>query len=123
RSSHTSAITLVTSGTLAIIDQIQAQLGRLVPVHRVMDIGHEVPGVERELALVDVAATGANRGQAEELAKESGAQILESTEQGLLLEVTGTSARINAFLEQMRACAAINVSRTGVAAIAREKSA
>src|SRR5262245_38815820 len=69
RASHTSAITLVTSGTPAVIDQIQAQLGRLVPVHHVKDIGHEHPGIERELALVDVTTTGENRAAAERIAK------------------------------------------------------
>ena len=57
---HTSRITVVTSGTPAVIEQIKAQLGRLVPVHRVVDITTEKPGIEREMALIDDAPRSAS---------------------------------------------------------------
>ena len=61
RAARASRITVVTSGTPAVIEQIKAQLGRLVPVHRVVDITTEKPGIEREMALVKVAGTGDKR--------------------------------------------------------------
>ena len=58
---HRSRITIVTAGTPQIIEQIKAQLDRLVPVHRVSDLTDEGPFVERELALLKVVATGEKR--------------------------------------------------------------
>ena len=117
KASHTSRITLVTSGTPAVIDQIQAQLGRLVPVHRVVDLTLEHPGVEREMALVKVA--GARREEAVRRSGEFRAEVVDTTDASCIFAVADSPARIDAFIEAMRPLGLVEVSRTGVAAIAK----
>lgn len=118
-SSHTSRITVVTSGTPAVIEQIKAQLGRLVPVHRVVDITLERPGIEREMALVKVAGTGEKRVEAMRMSQIFRAKALDTTHSSFVFEITGDSEKIEAFIELMRPLGLVEVSRTGVAAIAR----
>ena len=115
---HTSRITVVTSGTPQVIEQIHAQLARLVPVHRVVDIAGK-PGVERELALVKVAGKGEKRVEAMRLSQVFRANVLDTTLASFVFEITGTPSKIDAFVELMRPLGLIEVSRTGVAAITR----
>ena len=119
RSAHTSRITVVTSGTPAVIEQIQAQLGRLVPVHRVVDITVEKAGIEREMALVKVAGTGEKRVEAMRVSQVFRAKALDTTHSSFVFEITGASDKIDAFVELMRPLGLVEVSRTGVAAISR----
>lgn len=119
RAAHTSRITVVTSGTPAVIEQIKAQLGRLVPVHRVVDITTEKPGIEREMALLKVAGTGDKRVEAMRVSQVFRAKALDTTHGSFVFEVTGAPAKIDAFIELMRPLGLVEVSRTGVAAISR----
>jgi len=114
-----SRITVVTTGTPAVIEQIKAQLERMVPVHAVMDLTVEGPAVERELALLKVAGTGEKRVEALRLADIFRANAVDSTLESFVFEITGTPEKIDAFAELMRPLGLTEIARTGVAAIAR----
>ena len=114
-----SRITIVTTGTPAVIEQIKAQLERMVPVHAVMDLTVEGPAVERELALLKVAGTGEKRVEALRLADIFRANAVDSTLASFVFEITGTPEKIDAFAELMRPLGLTEIARTGVAAIAR----
>ncbi|AGH50605.1 MULTISPECIES: acetolactate synthase small subunit [Sphingomonadales] len=114
-----SRITIVTSGPRAVIDQIIAQLDRLVNVHKVTDLTELGPHVERELALVKVKGTGDHRIEALRLAEVYRARVVDATISSFVFEVTGGSEKIDKFLELMREVGLVEVARTGVAAIAR----
>ena len=116
---HTSRVTIVTSGTPEVIEQIQAQLGRLVPVHRVVDWTLEKPGIEREMALVKVAGTGEKRVEALRIAGSFRARPIDTTHTSFVFEITGAPAKIDNFVDLMRPLGLVDVSRTGVAAISR----
>ncbi|HWA92105.1 MAG TPA: acetolactate synthase small subunit [Rhizomicrobium sp.] len=116
---HTSRITIVTSGTPAVIEQIEAQLGRLVPVHRVVNWTLAAPGIERELALVKVAGTGDKRVEALRIADAFRARPIDTTHTSFVFEIAGGPAKIDSFVELMRPLGLVDVSRTGVAAISR----
>ena len=118
-----SRITIVTSGTPEIIDQIHAQLERLVNVHRVSDLTELGPHVERELALVKVKGTGEHRIEALRLAEVYRAHVVDATISSFVFEVTGTTDKIDKFLELMREIGLVEVARTGVAAMTRGKEA
>jgi acetolactate synthase I/III small subunit len=118
-----SRITIVTSGTPEVIDQIHAQLERLVNVHRVTDLTELGPYVERELALVKVKGTGEHRIEALRLAEVYRAHVVDATISSFVFEVTGTTEKIDKFLELMREIGLVEVARTGVAAMARGKEA
>ncbi|WP_174274179.1 acetolactate synthase small subunit [Sphingomonas bacterium] len=114
-----SRITVVTKGAPATIEQIIAQLDRLPPVHRVLDLTAEGPHVERELALVKVAGSGDHRIEALRLAEVYRARVVDATISSFVFEVTGGREKIDKFLELMREVGLIEVARTGIAAIAR----
>jgi acetolactate synthase-1/3 small subunit len=116
---HTSRVTIVTSGTPEVIEQIQAQLGRLVPVHRVVDWTLEKPGIEREMALVKVAGTGEKRVEALRMAEAFRARPIDTTHTSFVFEITGAPSKIDSFIDLMRPLGLVDVSRTGVAAISR----
>jgi acetolactate synthase-1/3 small subunit len=114
-----SRITIVTSGTPMIIEQIKAQLGRLVPVHKVSDLTEEGAHVERELALIKVAGTGENRVEALRIAGIFRARAVDSTIDSFVFELTGSSEKVDAFISLMKPLGLADVARTGVVAIAR----
>ena len=114
-----SRITIVTSGTPMIIEQIKAQLDRLVPVHKVSDLTQEGPAVERELALVKVASIGDKRVESLRIADIFRARVLDSTNDSFVFEIVGDTGKLNAFIELMEPLGLVDVSRTGVVAIAR----
>jgi len=116
---HLSRITIVTRGTPMIIEQIKAQLDRLVPVHKVADLTIVGPHVERELALVKVVGTGDKRVESLRIADIFRAKAIDSTNASFVFEITGTSEKIDAFIKLMEPLGLIEVSRTGVVAIAR----
>ncbi|MCR8725597.1 acetolactate synthase small subunit [Frigidibacter sp. ROC022] len=116
---HRSRITVVTSGTPSVIEQIKAQLGRIVPVHEVHDLTTEGQSVERELALFKVAGKGDKRVEALRLADIFRANVVDSTLESFIFEVTGTSEKIDAFAELMRPLGLTELARTGVAALSR----
>jgi acetolactate synthase-1/3 small subunit len=114
-----SRITVVTSGTPMIIEQIKAQLSRLVPVHTVRDLTAEGPHVARELALVKVAGTGEKRIESLRLADIFRAKVIDSTTESFVFELTGSTEKLNAFITLMQPLGLTDVSRTGVVAISR----
>jgi acetolactate synthase-1/3 small subunit len=118
-----SRITIVTSASAPVMDQIIAQLERLVPVHKVVDLTVLGPHVERELALVKVAGTGDHRIEALRLAEVYRARVVDATISSFVFEVTGTSDKIDKFVELMGEVGLIEVARTGIVAISRGKEA
>jgi len=116
---HLSRITIVTSGTPMVIEQIKAQLDRLVPVHKVADLTIGGPSVERELALIKVAGTGDKRVESLRIADVFRARVIDSTTQSFVFELTGSTEKLNAFVNLMEPLGLVEVSRTGVVAIAR----
>lgn len=116
---HTSRITIVTSGTPEVLEQIRAQLGRLVPVQRVVDWTIDKPSIEREMALVKVAGTGEKRVEALRMADAFRARPVDTTHTSFVFEITGAPSKIETFIDLMRPLGLVEVSRTGVAAISR----
>jgi acetolactate synthase-1/3 small subunit len=114
-----SRITVVTSGTPMVIEQIKAQLGRLVPVHKVRDLTVSGPHVERELALVKVRGIGDKRVESLRIADIFRARVLDSTKDSFTFEISGDTGKLNAFIGLMEDLGLVDVSRTGVVAIAR----
>ncbi|MEE8516992.1 MAG: acetolactate synthase small subunit [Alphaproteobacteria bacterium] len=114
-----SRITVVTTGTPMIIEQIKAQLNRLVPVYKVSDLTIEGPHVERELALVKVAATGNKRVESLRIADIFRARAVDSTDKSFVFELTGSTDKLKAFVKLMIPLGLVDISRTGVVAIAR----
>jgi acetolactate synthase-1/3 small subunit len=118
-----SRITVVTTGTAMIIEQIKAQLDRLVPVVKVADLTQEGPHVARELALIKVSGTGDPRVEALRLADVFRARVVDATTESFVFEMTGAPDKIDAFIALMRPLGLAEVARTGVAAIARGAAA
>ncbi len=114
-----SRITVVTTGTPQVIEQIKAQLGRIVPVHDVHDLTVEGPSVERELALFKVEGEGEKRVEALRLADIFRANVVDSTLVSFVFELTGPPEKIDAFAELMRPLGLTELARTGVAALSR----
>ena len=114
-----SRINVVTSGTAMVIMQIKAQLDRLVPVHRVSDLTAEGPHLAREMALVKVTGTGEKRVEALQIAETFRARVVDTTTASFVFEITGTSDKLDAFISLMRDLGLAEVSRTGIAAMAR----
>lgn len=114
-----SRITVVTSGTPQILEQIKAQLDRLVPVHRISDLTNEGPSVERELALVKVAGTGEKRVESLRIADIFRARVVDSSHDHFVFEMTGKSDKLDVFIDLMQPLGLVDVSRTGVVAISR----
>ncbi|MBT3787165.1 MAG: acetolactate synthase small subunit [Alphaproteobacteria bacterium] len=116
---HQSRITIVTTGTPQVIEQIKAQLGRLVPIHGVTDLTVEGPHVEREMALIKVAGGGETRVESLRIADIFRARVVDSTINSFVFEITGSTDKINSFVGLMRPLGLVDVSRTGVVAISR----
>ncbi|WP_300058033.1 acetolactate synthase small subunit [uncultured Roseobacter sp.] len=116
---HLSRITIVTSGTPQVIEQIKAQLGRIVSVHDVHDLTVEGASVERELAMFKVVGQGDKRVEALRLADIFRASVVDSTLESFVFEITGAPDKIDAFADLMRPLGLTDVARTGVAALSR----
>ncbi|MDQ1079858.1 acetolactate synthase small subunit [Pseudoroseomonas cervicalis] len=114
-----SRITIVTSGTEMVIEQIKAQLDRLVPVHKVADLTLEGPHLNRELALIKVVGSGSARQEALRLADAFRARVVDATTESFVFEMTGSGEKLDAFINLMRPLGLAEVSRTGAVAIAR----
>ncbi len=119
RAEHFSRITVVTSGTPQVLEQIKAQLDRLVPVHGVSDLTQEGPFVARELALVKVAGSGEKRVESLRIADIFRARVVDSSHDHFTFEMTGRSEKLDMFVELMQPLGLVDVSRTGVVAISR----
>ncbi len=120
-SAHRSRITIVTQGTPHILEQIEAQLLRLVPVAEVVDITRSKRGVEREMALVKVAGSGEKRVEALRIAEIFRARVIDTTNDSFIFEITGASDKLTQFIGLMRPLGLVEVSRSGVMSIKRGK--
>ena len=118
-----SRITIVTSASPSVMEQIVAQLERLVPVHKVIDLTVLGPHVERELALVKVRGSGDHRIEALRLAEVYRARVVDATTSSFVFEVTGGREKLDKFVELMRELGLVEVARTGIVAIARGREA
>ena len=116
---HLSRITIVTTGTNAVIEQIKAQLDRLVPVHRVVDLTLQGNALERELCLAKVVGHGEHRSEALRLAAAFGARTLDATLESFVFELTGATEEIDRFIRLLGAIGLVEISRTGIAAMGR----
>ena len=116
---HLSLITIVTTGTPMVIEQIKNQLDRLVPVHHVVDMTISGRAIERELAMVKVKSKGENRVEALRLADAFRARVIDATTESFVFEITGKSDKIEQFVELMLPLGLVEVARTGIAAIMR----
>ncbi len=116
---HISRITILTTGTPQIIEQIKAQLERLVPVHHVVDLTVLGSSLERELALVKVAGKGDKRVEALRLAEAFRAQVVDASTEHFVFEITGRTSKLEQFILLMKPLGLQSVARTGVAAISR----
>ena len=116
---HLSRISIVTSGTPMVIEQIKAQLARLVPIHSVCDLTEMGASIERELALVKIINSGDDRIEALRIADTFRARTLDSTLESFVFEITGTSSKVAAFTDLMKSLGEVEISRTGVSAISR----
>jgi acetolactate synthase-1/3 small subunit len=121
RNAHQSRITIVTSGTNHVLEQIEQQLLRLVPVARVIDVTNSTGGIERELALVKVAGVGEKRVESLRISEIFRAHVIDTTNESFIFELTGASQKIDQFVELMRPLGLVEVSRTGVLSIQRGK--
>jgi acetolactate synthase-1/3 small subunit len=116
---HLSRITIVTTGTPMVIEQIKNQLERLVPVHRVIDVTVGGKSIERELAMVKVRGTGERRVEALRLSDAFRARVIDATTESFVFELTGKSDKIDQFVGLMLPLGLVEVSRTGIVAITR----
>jgi acetolactate synthase-1/3 small subunit len=121
RNAHQSRITIVTSGTPHVLEQIEQQLLRLVPVTKVIDVTNTKGGIERELALVKVAGKGDKRVEALRISEIFRSRVIDTTNESFIFEITGASSKIDQFVELMRPLGLVEVSRTGVLSIQRGK--
>ena len=116
---HVSRITIVTTGTPMVIEQIKHQLDRMIPVYRVVDLTTTGPALSRELAMVKVRGKGEHRMEALRLADAFRARVIDASTESFIFELTGATDKLDAFLDLMRPLGLAEISRTGVAAIAR----
>ena len=114
-----SRITIVTQGPPSVIDQIHAQLERLVPVHKVTDLTESGPHVERELALIKVSGTGEKRVEALRVADVFRAKVVDTTTSSFIFELTGAPDKIDSFIAIMRELGLVEVGRTGIVGMMR----
>ena len=116
---HLSRFTIVTTGTPMVIGQIKNQLERLVNVHRVVDLTVLGEPLERELALLKITGKGEKRIEALRLAEIFRADVIDASTEHFVFELTGRTSKIEQFISIMMELGLIEVSRTGIAAIAR----
>ena len=98
---------------------VEAQLDRLVPVHRIADLTVDGPHLSRELMLIKVAGAGEERMEALRLADAFRARVVDATTESLVFEMTGAGEKLDAFVALMRPLGLKEICRTGVCAMAR----
>jgi acetolactate synthase-1/3 small subunit len=116
---HLSRITILTSGPPMVIEQIQHQLEKLVPIHSVTDLTVLGNPLERELAMVKVAGKGETHAEAQAIAEKFHAQTLDSSPAHFIFEITGEQSKIEQFIALLQPLGLVEVARTGLAAISR----
>ena len=123
RKAHTSRITVVTRGAPQVLEQIAAQLGKIISVRQVRDVTRDPNGVQRELALIKVKGSGQERIEALRLADIFRAKVIDTTLESFVFELTGATDKIDSFIELMRPLGLVELSRTGVLSIERGTAA
>jgi acetolactate synthase-1/3 small subunit len=118
-STRASRITIVTSGTALILEQIRAQLERMVSIRDVHDVSSDPLGIERELALLKVKGTGEQRAEALRLADIFRAKVVDTTHESFVFELTGASSKIDTYIGLTQPLGLVEISRTGVLSITR----
>ena len=116
---HLSRITIVTTGTPMVIEQIKHQLDRMVPVYRVVDMTLTGRSIERELAMVKLRGTGEQRVESLRMAEAFRARVIDASTESFVFEITGASEKIESFVALMIPLGLVEVSRTGIVAIGR----
>ncbi|WP_374535218.1 acetolactate synthase small subunit [Phenylobacterium sp.] len=119
RRAHTSRVTIVTRGAPHVLEQIEAQLQKMVATRHVQDVTRDPNGLERELALVKVKGVGSDRVEALRIADIFRARVLDTTIDSFVFEITGVSSKIDKFIELMRPLGLVELSRTGVLSLTR----
>ena len=119
RKAHTSRVTIVTRGTPHVLGQIEAQLQKMVSTRHVQDVTKDPNGIERELALVKVRGTGAERVEALRVSDIFRAKVVDTTHESFVFELTGASSKIDKYVDLMRGLGLVEVSRTGVLSLQR----
>jgi acetolactate synthase-1/3 small subunit len=114
-----SRITIVTSGTPLILEQIRAQLERMVSIRQVQDVSRDPLGIERELALIKVRGTGDQRAEALRLADIFRARVIDTTHESFVFELTGASSKIDKLVDLLQPLGLVEMSRTGVLSLSR----
>ncbi|MDA7834470.1 acetolactate synthase small subunit [Methylophilaceae bacterium] len=113
-----SRMTIVTSGSDQIIEQIIKQLNKLIDVVKVLDL-HDGDHIERELVLVKVKANKQYRDEVQQLSNSYGGRIIDSSENILTIEFTGTSTEIDNYLKSLNNSFVVEIVRTGASGIGR----
>ena len=116
---HISRITFVTLGNETTINKMISQLQKLVPVKKAINIALDKQGIEREMALVKVVATGEKRVESLRLSDAFRAKVIDTTHDSFVFELNGSPVKIDAFIDLMTPLGLSEISRTGVVAIAR----
>ena len=109
-----SRITIATSGTEIIINQIKAQLSKLIPVHNLIDITQEDSFIAKEYLLIKLKSTKKNRKKTFDIANKHNASILSDSNNELILELTGTTKEISNFIKKVRFFGIIELTRSGL---------
>jgi acetolactate synthase-1/3 small subunit len=113
-----SRMTIVSSGSDAVIEQITKQLNKLIDVVKVVDLS-EATHIERELMLVKVRAAGKDREEMKRIADIFRGRIIDVTDSTYVIELTGNGSKLDAFLEAIDRSLILETVRTGVSGIGR----
>ena len=113
-----SRMTIVTSGSDEVIEQIIKQLNKLIDVVKVLDL-HDGDHIERELVLVKVKANKQYRDEVQQLSNSYGGRIIDSSENILTIEFTGTSTELDNYLKSLNSTFVVEIVRTGASGIGR----
>ena len=118
---HLSRITIVTEGTFEVVNQIEKQLLRIVPVHSVSNLDEEGSAVEAEVALVNIDLNNTNKKKIYEICDFYRARKIENENNSIIFEIAGASERINRFIKEMNQITKIDIVRSGPVAISTYK--
>jgi len=113
-----SRMTLVTSGSDQIIEQITKQLNKLIDVIKLVDLSQDAH-IEREMMLVKIKSSGADREELKRLTEIFRGRIIDVTPRTYTVELTGTGGKLDAFLQTLEGSAIIETVRSGTSGIAR----
>lgn len=117
-----SRVTIVTSGTKIIVDQIKAQLNKLIPVHNLIDITQQDSFIAKEYILIKIKKNQKNQKKTFDIANKFNASILSDQNNELILEMVGTSLNISKFIKLLRTFGIIELTRSGLVSMPIDSS-